>query len=132
MVKTFETLEVWQRCRAFRKNISGLLNTFPPDEKYKLVDQIKRASRSITANIAEGYGRFHYQDNIKFCRNARGSLNEVLDHLICANDESLISDDELLTLRQEYEDCLRLLNGYIAYLKKQKDVETSVKLSHRL
>jgi len=132
MVKTFETLEVWQRCRTFRKNISNVLTTFPIEEKYRLVDQIKRASRSITANIAEGYGRFHYQDNIKFCRNARGSLNEVLDHLICANDELLISDNSLSAFRQEYEDCVRLLNGYIAYLKKQKDVETSVKLSHGL
>lgn len=121
LVKTFESLEVWQKCRAFRNNISIVLTKFPIEEKYKLVDQLKRASRSVTANIAEGYGRYHYQDNIKFCRNSRGSLHEVLDHLICAYDESIISGDELLTLRQEYEDCLRLLNGYIAYLKKQQD-----------
>ena len=120
-VKTFESLEVWQKCRNFRKSISIILTLFPIEEKYRLVDQLKRASRSVTVNIAEGYGRFHYLDNIKFCRNSRGSLNEVLDHLICANDELFISTEELQRLRNEYEDCLRLLNGYIAYLKKQAE-----------
>ena len=65
-VKTFESLEVWQKCRNFRKSISIVLTLFPIEEKYRLVDQLKRASRSVTANIAEGYGRFHYLDNIKF------------------------------------------------------------------
>jgi four helix bundle protein len=120
-IKTFESLEVWQKCRNFRKSISMVLTSFPIEEKYRLVDQLKRASRSVTANIAEGYGRFHYLDNIKFCRSSRGSLNEVLDHLICANDELLISTEELQKLRNEYEDCLKLLNGYIAYLKKQSE-----------
>ncbi|NBS53827.1 MAG: four helix bundle protein, partial [Spartobacteria bacterium] len=54
----------------------------PKEEKYRLGDQLTRASRSITANIAEGYGRFHYLDSSKFFSNARGSTYEVLDHLI--------------------------------------------------
>src|ERR1700760_914155 len=86
------------------------------DEKYRLIDQLTRASRSVTANIAEGHGRFHYQDNLKFCRNARGSLNEVLDHLICACDEAFISDQRLSDLRNKYNECHRLLNGYITFL----------------
>jgi len=65
-MNTFEDLETWQKCRDFRKDVSILIKTFPVDEKYRLVDQLKRASRSITANIAEGHGRFHYQDNLKF------------------------------------------------------------------
>lgn len=96
-----------------------LIKNFPADEKFRLIDQLKRASRSITANIAEGHGRFHYQDNLKFCRNARGSLNEVLDHLICAFDELLITEDQLLDLRRKYHECYRLLNGYIAFLNKK-------------
>ena len=53
-----------------------------------MVDQLIRATRSITANIAEGHGRYHFQENIQFCRQARGSLTETLDHLICAQDEN--------------------------------------------
>jgi four helix bundle protein len=115
----FEDLEVWKKCRQFRIEISLLLKKFPEEEKYRLIDQLKRASRSVTANIAEGHGRFHYLDNLKFCRNARGSLNEVLDHFICAADEQIITADQLGLIRLKYEECFRLLNGYIAFLKKK-------------
>jgi four helix bundle protein len=79
-----------------------------------------RASRSVTANIAEGYGRFHYQENIQFCRQARGSLYELLDHLSCALGEGYLSRDNLKNISQQIIDCIKLLNGYIAYLKKAK------------
>jgi len=118
-MNSFEDLETWQRCRQLRKNISILVKQFPDEEKYRLIDQLKRCSRSVTANIAEGHGRFHYQDNLKFCRNARGSLNELLDHLICAYDETFITDEQLQCMRTEYNDCHRLLNGYIAFLTKK-------------
>ena len=117
----FEDLEVWKKCRQLRIDISELLKVFPDAEKYRLIDQLKRASRSITANIAEGHGRYHYLDNIKFCRNARGSLNEVLDHLICSCDEMIIDTDQLRHLRERYNECFRLLNGYIAFLKKKSE-----------
>jgi four helix bundle protein len=117
----FEDLEVWKKCRQLRIEISELLKKFPDDEKFRLIDQLKRSSRSVTANIAEGHGRFHYQDNLKFCRNARGSLNEVLDHLICASDEMIINTDQLRHLREKYYECFKLLNGYIAFLKKKGD-----------
>jgi len=116
----FEDLEVWKKCRQLRIDIYTLLKQFPAEEKFRLVDQLKRCSRSVTANIAEGHGRFHYLDNLKFCRNARGSLNETLDHLICAHDESLITDDQLTGLRETYNECFRLLNGYISYLSKKQ------------
>lgn len=116
----FETLEVWKEARKYRIAISQLARTFPVEEKYKLVDQLLRCSRSITANIAEGYGRFHFQENIQFCRQARGSLMESLDHLICATDEGYISVDCLVELRESYTHILKLINGYISYLKSKK------------
>jgi four helix bundle protein len=117
----FEHLEVWKKCRQLRIEVSTLLKGFPTDEKYRLIDQLIRSSRSVTANIAEGHGRFHYLDNIKFCRNARGSLNEVLDHLICASDELIINGDQLDYFRTKYIECFKLLNGYIAYLKNRNE-----------
>jgi four helix bundle protein len=120
-MNSFEDLETWQKCRQLRIEVAVLLKKFPDEEKYRLIDQLKRSSRSITANIAEGHGRFHYQDNLKFCRNAHGSLNEVLDHLICAFDELLITDEQLQHFRNKYNECYRLLNGYIAFLSKKKE-----------
>jgi four helix bundle protein len=93
-----------------------LVKQFPDDEKYRLIDQLKRSSRPVPANIAEGNGRFHYQDNLKFCRNTQRLLNEILDHLIGAFDESLINHEQLESLRSQYNDCFRLLNGCMASL----------------
>lgn len=120
MKDNFENLEVWKECRKFRVAISKLSKTFPKDEKYRLTDQIIRSSRSITANIAEGDGRYHFQENTQFCRQARGSLKETLDHLIVAFDEEYISEEQLNNFRNHYNICIKLLNGYIAYLQKRK------------
>ena len=72
--KSFEELECWQACREVRKFISNLVKAYPKEEKFALVDDMKRAARSTTHNIAEGFGRFHFQENIQFCRQSRGSL----------------------------------------------------------
>lgn len=116
---SFEELEVWKKAKEFRIRISSVTKSFPKEEKYRLTNQIIRASRSVPANIAEGFGRFHHQENIRFCRIARGSLYEVLEHIICAFDENYISDEIYQELRNQFNDVLKLLNGYIAYLKKQ-------------
>ena len=118
--QSFEDLNVWRKARELRKSIRDLVNQFPKEEKYRLTDQMIRASRSVTANIAEGHGRFHYQENIQFCRTARGSINEVLDHLIVALDEQYITVEQLDDYRNEIKEIERMLNGYIAYLKKRK------------
>lgn len=81
-------------------------------------DQIIRAARSTTANIAEGYGRFHYLDNAKFCSNSRGSCWEVLDHLITADEEGYLSEDQLARGREVVNTAVKILNGYITYLQK--------------
>ena len=121
MANNFESLEVWKECRLFRKQISSTVKTFPIEEKYRLSDQLIRASRSVTANIAEGHGRYHFQENTQFCRQSRGSLTEILDHLICAFDENYINQIQLDEFRGQNEKCLKLLNGYIGYLQKQKN-----------
>ena len=121
MANSFEDLITWKECRKFRQLISAVTKKFPVEEKYRLTDQLIRASRSVTANIAEGHGRFHFQEYIQFCRQSRGSLSETLDHLICALDEKYISEEEFNDLKKQYELCLKLLNGYIAYLQKMKD-----------
>ncbi|WP_372807023.1 four helix bundle protein [Pontiella sp.] len=117
-LKTFETLECYKLARVLRNEISKFCKTLPKDETYRLKDQIVRSSRSVSANIAEGYGRHHHQENLQFCRMARGSLSETLDHLIVAVDDEYLSDSEYRKLRVNLEETWKVLNGYIAYLKK--------------
>ena len=117
---SFTDLETWKQSRKIRNYVSDLVKKFPVDEKFRLIDQIIRSSRSIGNNLAEGHGRFHYQDNIRFCIMARGSLTETLDHLIIALDEKIITEETLQSFQSEYESCLKLINGYIQYLKSKK------------
>lgn len=123
--KSFTDLDVYKECRKFRKEISAIVKQYFPKhekylEKYSISAQILDTSRSVTANIAEGHGRFYYQDNIKFCRNARGFLEETLEHLITAYDEKYIDAELLKKLQIQYEICLKLINGYIRYLRNSK------------
>ena len=116
---SFESLACWQRAFELKRAAKALVRQFPKSEQYDLVPQARKAARSVTANIAEGFGRFHYLDNAKFCRNARGSLYELLDHFIEAEDEGYIQSDQLQLIRNEIFDVLRVLNGYIHYLVKR-------------
>lgn len=106
----------------FEKKNSIIIKLLPVSEKFELISQIKRSSRSITANISEGFGRFHHQENIQFCRIARGSLTETMEHLITAFDEHYINEDFLKELNEDYKKCLKELNTYIKYLKTAKQI----------
>jgi len=97
-----------------------LAETFPKDEKYRLTDQLIRASRSVTANLAEGYGRFHYAENVQFARQARGSLYEVLDHLTVCKDEKIVDDETFNHVRNDILRAITIVNGFIRYLKSAK------------
>lgn len=118
-IRTFEDLDCWKACRELRMFVARVFcKALPKEERYRLGDQILRAARSTTANIAEGYGRFHYLDNAKFCSNARGSVWEVLDHLITAEDEMPVDPSLVTTGRESVATSVALLNGYISYLQR--------------
>ncbi|MCX5816424.1 MAG: four helix bundle protein [Proteobacteria bacterium] len=119
---TFETLEVWKAGRRPRKQIPEAVKDLPAIEQYRSVDQIVRPSISVTANITEGYGRYYYQENIQYCRQARGSLFELLDHLYVALDEQYILLNLFNDFKAETFRVIKILNGYINHLKKQKTI----------
>ena len=125
-INSFEDLEVWQAARQLKSFLRGLIKKYPDSEKYRLVDQIIRAKRSVTANIAEGFGRYHFQENIQFCRTARGSLSELLDLMITWFDNLYISEEEFTDAMNRIKNCMRLLNGYIRSLKKSKQDSESI------
>jgi len=125
-IKGFEDLDCWKACRTLRLFVAKeVVPNLPTEERYRLSNQVLKAARSSTANIAEGYGRFHYMDNAKFCSNSRGSCWEVLDHLITANDEDMISSEMLAKGRELVNHAVKLINGYMNYLKRAEKNEKS-------
>ena len=118
--KGFKDLDCYKQARELRILISNLTKTFPKDERFELTSQIKRSSRSVTANIAEGYGRFTYSDTRHFFIIARGSVTETMEHLTTAYDEKYITQEILELHENKCETVFKLINGYIAYLDKSK------------
>lgn len=107
-IRNFEQLDVWQEGKSLTVEIYGLSGSFPQEEVYGLTSQVKRAALSVPANIAEGFGRYHYLDKAKFYLNARGSLYELKSHLLIARDlefdvnksfEGLLDRIEMLGLK---------------------------------
>lgn len=121
--KDFITLDAWKKARSVRMFFySEIISTLPSEEKYNLGAQIRRASVSVTANISEGYGRFHYQEGIQHYRIARGSLYELKDHLISCLDLQYI-DDSLFDKGIDLIERAKVkLNGFIKFIEaKQKN-----------
>jgi four helix bundle protein len=114
-------LKVWVKAKEFAVSIyKKVLPLLPAEEKWNLNQQLRRSALSVPANIAEGYGRFYYQDNVRFCYNARGSLDEVLSHLTIAYEMNFIPEGLYKELMNQGNEVDRILNGYIAYLKSSK------------
>ncbi|MDO8885535.1 four helix bundle protein [Candidatus Oleimmundimicrobium sp.] len=120
--KSFEDLEVYKVVREFVKKIYKLVKELPDFEKYNLANQMRRAAAPLTSCVAEGHGRFYYQENIQFLRQSRGSLEELIDDLNVCIDENYAELNRLNKLKKEGYDILKKLNGYIKYLCKCKEV----------
>lgn len=117
----FENLDVYKRAREFRKEIYKLAKKLPAEERFNLASQMRRAAVSVTNNIAEGHGRFHFQESIQFFRHSRGSMQELMDDLNVCLDENYETEQHILTLKAEAIEILRMLNGYINFLKRSKE-----------
>ena len=120
--QTFEDLEVYKAAREFRKAMYAVSRRLPDFERYELGRQIRRASVSLTNNMAEGHGRFHYPDQILFFLHSRGSLEELVDDLNACFDENYLSSDEIAKLKEQARGVLNLLNGYLRYLRGRSSV----------
>lgn len=117
--ENFEELGVWQKARRLKNEIHKLVKKFPKEEKYRLVDQLIRSSRSISGQISERHGKRTIPDKLNYCLQARGSLSETLNHLIDAYDCEYITNDELLYYRNLVKAVGSSLNGYIVWLESQ-------------
>jgi len=122
-VRDFKDLEVWRTARELRGELYRMAKDLPAIEKFGLASQIRRAAVSVTANIAEGYGRFGYQENAQMCRQARGSLYELRDHLTTCVDEGYLGRAEGERLDALIQSTARLLNGYLRSTLARKKME---------
>jgi len=126
----FEKLEVWRKARFLCKKITHVVQTFPSDERFRISDQMIRASRSVATQIAEGHGRYTFKEQMRYCIQARGSLTELVNHLIQCRDIDLICDDQLYNLKTACKEIELMLNAYIQYLRNRannsKTTQTNV------
>jgi four helix bundle protein len=124
-IRDFKDLDVWQVARDLRTEMYKVARSLPDFGKFALATQIRRAASSVTANIAEGFGRFSYQENVQFCRQARGSLFELRDHLTTCTDQNYIDLKESQRLDTMAQRVAQLLNGYLRSTLALKAVAAS-------
>jgi len=119
--RSLETLTVWQQSLDYAVDVcQSLIPLLPSEEKWALASQLRRAVQSIPANIAEGYGRYNYQETIHFCYIARGSMAETKTFLIMAHRLGYISDQDSEAYLSRLVALGKMLNGFIGHLRKQK------------
>ena len=122
-IRSFEDLNVYKMAREFSRRVGELIRKLPAHEEHNLKNQMRRAKLSMTNNIAEGFGRYHYQENIQFSRQSRGSICELIDDFNECHDNGYIPENERNELRTEAYQVMKVLNAYIASIKRQKRVD---------
>lgn len=119
-IKDFYDLDAWKKAHQLTLEIYKITKDFPKEELYGIISQLRRAASSITANIAEGFARYHYRDKVRFYYQARGSTAEVQNFLLLAEDLGFIdvtSSKSLIDLTGEVR---RLINGLIKSIERQQ------------
>jgi four helix bundle protein len=120
-----EEFELYSLARRFRRGVYVVVRQLPKEERFALDPQLRRAAISVSNNIAEGHGRWHFQENIQFCRIARGSVEEVIDDLNVCLDEGYGDAAAVAELKAEAYQLINRINGYIAYLAKSRQGASS-------
>jgi four helix bundle protein len=121
-IRDFTDLETWRFARQLRVEVYRICQGFPRNETFGLASQIRRAAVSATANIAEGFGRYSYQENIQFCRQSRASVYELQDHFTTALDAGYLTKEQYAVLDRQAISVIKLINGYIRSTKERKGI----------
>jgi four helix bundle protein len=121
-VKDFDDLEIYQLSLDLADGIYDLTATFPSEERYNTTSQLRKAAASIGANIAEGYGRFHYKENIQFCRQSRGSLAETKHFMLFSKRRSYIKQKTYDDFLLKYRHLQVKINNYISSIGKHNSM----------
>ena len=119
-IKNFYDLEAWKIGHELALEIYKITENFPKEEVYGIVSQLRRAASSVTANIAEGFARYHFKNKVKFYYQARGSIDEVQNFLLLAKDLDYINLESCKNLGQKAGEVGKLINGLIRSIENQK------------
>ena len=116
-ITSFESLDVWQETQSLAVDIYKITKTFPKDEMFAMTSQLRRSAYSVSANIAEGFGRKAKNDKLHFYTMAYGSLLEAKNFLYLSNRLGYINTEELSDMIQHITSCQKLLNAFKAGLR---------------
>jgi four helix bundle protein len=130
VVFAFEKLVVYQKAKEFRGRMYKLSKILPPED-FRLKTNMRDAARSLTNNVAEGHGRCIFKERIRFCRDARGSLQELIDDVSIFEQEGYAKLEHSETLRVDGEKILKLINGYMYYLQECAQAKKTEKRSSK-
>ena len=114
----FEELEIWKESIKFTSDVYRITKTFPAEERFGLTQQLRNAAISISLNIAEGSGRYHNRDFLRFLQISIGSLYEVVSGVFIAKNQEYISDKDFKNTYLEAEKIAKMINAFISYLKR--------------
>jgi four helix bundle protein len=119
MYKTFEDMPVWQKAMDLAVRIFEITEKLPKKEDYGLTSQIRRSALSVSANIAESFGRKHTLDKLNFYYHSRGSLTETKSHLIYGNRVKYFHDSDFTKLNDLIQTIWKEINHIVAALQKK-------------
>jgi len=114
----FRDMSVWQKAFSLLRDVYKIIRTFPPEEKYALTDDLRRAANSCVHNIAEGFGRFEARDKTRFYKISRGSAYEAISQILVAEAEAYTPEKTAEDLIERYKDVIEELNALIHSLEK--------------
>ncbi|MFC1622996.1 four helix bundle protein [Patescibacteria group bacterium] len=120
-IKNFYNLDAWKKSHVLCIAIYKITANFPREENYGITSQLRRATSSVGANIAEGFARFHYKDKIRFYYHARGSAAESQNFLLLAKDLGYINIKDCEKLGKDLNEVSKLINGLI------RSIENNIK-----
>lgn len=123
-IKNFYDLKVWKDAHGLVIEIYDFTKKFPKDEQFGLISQMRRAASSVTANIAEGFGRFHYNDKVKFYQQGRASAVELQNHILLSRDLKYLDVSSVNSLFEKTMLVLKEINGLINAIRKQKNLNS--------
>jgi four helix bundle protein len=119
-IKDFYDLDAWEKANKLALEIYKVTKRFPRDELYGITSQLRRAASSITANIAEGFNRYHFNDKIRFYYNARGSISETQSFLFLSRDLAYLKSEDFNGILVKTKEVGMLINGLIRSIERQK------------
>src|SRR3989338_1107552 len=118
-IKNFYDLNAWKQGHQLVVKIYKITESFSKEELFGIVSQLRRSASSITANIAEGFARYHFKDKIKFYYQARGSVAEVQNFLLLSRDLQLIDSITCVKLGKASKDVEQLINGLVRSIENE-------------